>query len=157
MTETQTNETTKEIPRISIKWIASNAYVYTWSYIRKAKRDNEKKRFEWTYVGPLSGKGGEYIRSHSINEETIKNKMFEKRKLAQIKIRRSEISNLPRTEKRRNEIEEIRKSNPSLGKAMSEELQEDIKSEAIEFVELMFEHFTSDSFYEFFSKRRQRG
>ncbi|WP_318616775.1 hypothetical protein [Sporosarcina sp. YIM B06819] len=119
MTDTKANERTIEVPRISIKWI---------------------------YVGPLSGKGGD-IRSHSINEETVKEEMMERGKLGQFNIRRSEISSLPSSEKRRNEIEEIRKSNPLLGREMSEELQEDIKKEAIEFVEVMFQRFTSESFY----------
>lgn len=45
----------------SIKKIKNNFYVYSWRYIPKGNRKIEKKRFDWIYEGPLSGKGGDYI------------------------------------------------------------------------------------------------
>jgi len=84
-----------------------------------------------------------------VNERTVKEELLERRKLSQFKIRRADLSNSPRSGKTRNEIEETYKSNPTIGKEMSEKFHENIKDEAIEFVELMFRHFTQESFHEF--------
>jgi len=124
MTDVKINESI-EVPRLSIKWMD---------------------------VGSLSGKGSGYICSCLIDEKTVKEEVLERRKLGQFKIRRSDVSSLSRSEKRRKIIEEVCKSNPTIGKEMSEKFHEDIKNEAIEFVEVMFGHFTPALFHEFLAR-----
>lgn len=53
----------------SIKKIKNHYYVYSWRYIPKTSRDNEEKRFNWIYEGPLHKRGGEFIKQLKEEEQ----------------------------------------------------------------------------------------
>lgn len=152
MTDTKTKKTKAPTSRISIKWIKNISYVYTWRYIKKAERYHKQNRFEWVYIGPLVGKGREFIRAFSReDEQKAREDILERCKLGQYKIRRNEVTSLPSYYQRRKEIEGIGNRDRERAIKLSEKLQTDIEKEAKEFVDTMFQQFTSESFYEYLS------
>jgi hypothetical protein len=133
----------------SLKWIKNNCYVYVWRYIKKANRNDDKKRFEWIYIGSVNGKGGEFIRTLSLEERlSIKKEIiFErhKRKLLERKI--EEISyNAPY----KDSLKEIMTiDNQELAKKSERELKKMVKKEAQLIVDDFFDIYTPETFYEF--------
>lgn len=133
--------------RVTIKTIKNNSYVYEWEYIPKDERLHENKKYQWTYKGPVSGKGGDYIKILTAQDEKeAAEYVYGKAYLTLLRMRMKELEKEKPFFDRLKEIDAMSKAEK---KFAQKELRDDMEIEADKFVNEVLIAFSPESLWDY--------